>query len=119
MRYSTIGEVRDRFLGKLENVKAVGKGWEASCPVPEHGQGRGDRDPSLKIDERPDRLLIHCHGGCSPEQVVEVLGLTMADLFVRNDVVVPFDPESRRQSRAATSRDEAITLESYAAFTGL
>ena len=35
------------WLERLENVRATGKGWEASCPLP--GHKHGDRDRSLTI----------------------------------------------------------------------
>src|SRR6185295_6535866 len=30
-----------------------------------------------------DRVLIYCHGGCTPQEVVHAMGLTLADLFVK------------------------------------
>jgi len=69
-------------LARLKNVKRVSAGWLASCPVPGHGRGRGDIHPSLSITEGADgSILLHCHAGCSPEQIVAAIGLTMSDLF--------------------------------------
>jgi putative DNA primase/helicase len=54
--------------------KRNGKGYLCRCPVPSHGRGHGDRRPSLSIADAPGgRLLIHCHGGCSPTDVLAVL----------------------------------------------
>jgi AAA domain len=72
-----LGNVVDR----LKNVRQEGGGYRASCPVPGHGKGRGDPDPSLTIKQDDGRVLINCFAGCEPEQVVEALDLSMADLF--------------------------------------
>jgi len=43
------------------------------CPVTSHGQGRGDRSPSLSVTQRDGRVLIHCHVGCSQRDLIEAL----------------------------------------------
>ena len=50
----------------------TGKG-NTHCPVPGHGKGEGDQDPSLSVDETNRKPLVHCNGGCSPEEVIVVL----------------------------------------------
>jgi hypothetical protein len=37
------------IASSLGNAKKVGGGYLASCPVPSHGQGNGDKHPSLSI----------------------------------------------------------------------
>jgi len=52
--------------------------WLASCPVVDHGQGNGDRNPSLSVTDADGKLLMKCHGGCSQHDVwaaVRDLGL--------------------------------------------
>jgi len=52
--------------------------WLASCPVVDHGQGNGDRNPSLSVTDADGKLLLKCHGGCSQNDVwaaVRDLGL--------------------------------------------
>ena len=52
--------------------------WLASCPVVDHGQGNGDRNPSLSVTDSDGKLLLKCHGGCSQNDVwaaVRDLGL--------------------------------------------
>lgn len=72
----------DRVLGGLEAVKRNGSGWSARCPCPSHGQRRGDRNPSLAVSEGDDgRALVACHAGCTAEEVVGALGLSLRDLF--------------------------------------
>jgi len=43
------------------------------CPVPSHGKGRGDRNPSLRIGDGETRLLVHCFSGCDARDVLDVL----------------------------------------------
>lgn len=62
-------------LAKLKAVGKSGTGWMAECPA------HVDRHPSLSVSEGQDgRVLIHCHAGCPPENVVAAIGLTIADL---------------------------------------
>jgi putative DNA primase/helicase len=67
----------ERVLSKLPTAKSVaGGGWVAKCP------GHRDRAPSLKIDEGSDgRALLRCHAGCTTEQIVSGMLLTMRDLM--------------------------------------
>ena len=63
------------LLRRLERVSKTHTGWMARCPAHE------DKDPSLSISLGEDgRLLVHCFAGCSNEQIVQVMGLTMAAL---------------------------------------
>jgi hypothetical protein len=45
----------------------------ALCPVPSHGKGRGDRNPSLRVGDGQLRLLVHCYGGCDRRDVLDEL----------------------------------------------
>ena len=37
--------------------------------------------PSLSLTDGESRVLLHCHRGCDKDEILAVLGLTMADLF--------------------------------------
>jgi hypothetical protein len=69
--YRNDGEAADvaRALGGHRN----GSGWLCRCPVPSHGQGRGDRTPSLSIHDGEARLLLRCFAGCDPRDVLDEL----------------------------------------------
>ena len=68
------------FLGKFEGVQQSGGGWIARCP------SHGDDNPSLSIARGEDgRWLVHCHAGCTAEQVVESVGLKLRDLMPSNE----------------------------------
>jgi hypothetical protein len=65
----------EELLGRLERVRRSGTGAMACCPAHE------DRNPSLSVARGDDRILVHCHAGCTTEQVLLALGLTWADLY--------------------------------------
>jgi len=50
-----------------------GNGWLVSCPCPNHGSGRGDRNPSLSVSDGEDRLLLRCFAGCEFEDIIDAL----------------------------------------------
>ena len=67
----TVGE----FVERLE-AKPCGKGWKAKCPAHE------DHKASLSISEGGDgRVLLNCFTGCTAEDIVAALGLSVKDLF--------------------------------------
>ena len=43
------------------------------CPVPSHGRGRGDHNPSLRLTDGDTRLLVHCYSGCDRLAVLDEL----------------------------------------------
>ena len=57
----------------LGNAKKVNGNWLASCPVPGHGRGNGDKNPSLSIKEDNSKYLFHCHGGCDQHSVFDAV----------------------------------------------
>lgn len=64
----------EQIAKTLGNAKKVNGQWVASCPVPGHGRGNGDKNPSLSISEGPDgKPLFHCHGGCDQTTVFSVM----------------------------------------------
>lgn len=64
------------LLDQLEKCRRKGKGWMARCPA------HSDKTPSLSISEASDgKVLLHCHSGCSPEAVLDAVGLEWSDLF--------------------------------------
>lgn len=79
----------DQVLNPLQGVKQTGPNkWLARCPA------HDDRSPSLAIRVVDDRILIHCFSGCSVEQVVQFMGLQMADLFT-DRLANPYAPKPR------------------------
>ncbi|MBX3406393.1 MAG: bifunctional DNA primase/polymerase [Phycisphaeraceae bacterium] len=78
-----------RVLTRLRNVREAPSGWTACCP------SHDDQSPSLSVGiGEGGRVLVHCHAGCTAEQVVKAAGLEMVDLF-----------SSKRLRRATRSRE--------------
>ncbi|MFK5949325.1 MAG: CHC2 zinc finger domain-containing protein [Methylococcales bacterium] len=66
----------DRVIAVLDKVKKTGENkWLACCPA------HNDKSPSLAIKCIDGKILIHCFGGCSAQEIVESIGLTLADLM--------------------------------------
>jgi hypothetical protein len=64
----------EQIAKTLGNAKKANGQWVASCPVPSHGKGNGDKNPSLSININDDgKPLFHCHGGCSQEEVFSTI----------------------------------------------
>jgi len=47
----------------------------ARCPAHE------DRNPSLSVTRGDDKVLLHCHAGCSVESILTAAGMSTSDLF--------------------------------------
>ena len=58
--------------------KPSGKGFVCRCPA------HDDKTPSLSISEHCEKILLHCHAGCTPEAICSALGLKLSDLFAGN-----------------------------------
>ena len=64
----------EQIAKQLGNARRANGQWVASCPVPGHGKGNGDKNPSLSISINDDgKPLFHCHGGCSQEEVFNTI----------------------------------------------
>jgi putative DNA primase/helicase len=51
-----------------------GKGFLCHCPIPSHGRGHGDKNPSLSVSDGQDgKLLVKCFAGCDPRDVLAEL----------------------------------------------
>lgn len=59
----------ETILERLQGKRRNGTGWMALCPM------HADKNPSLSIDVRDGKILVHCHAGCSQERVLENLGI--------------------------------------------
>jgi hypothetical protein len=65
-----------RVVARLDELGSRGRGANRQCPA------HDDANPSLRIARgRNGGVVLHCHAGCTPEAVLDALGLTWADLF--------------------------------------
>lgn len=87
----------DNLLSRLEKVKRTSPtSWRACCPG-----HQGTNPTALSITEAEDgKVMLHCFRGCSPDEIVSAVGLTLSDLFPPDDKIgthdrprkLPFNP---------------------------
>lgn len=107
----------DGVLKCADNVRRVGSSWLVSCPVPGHGKGRGDVNPSVSVSEGDEgRALVECKAGCKSEEILAEWGLTWADLFEHHNGHRRRGSYTYPQTR---STDQPATLENYVTYVRL
>jgi 5S rRNA maturation endonuclease (ribonuclease M5) len=67
----TTGEL----LTRLEGVKKSGHNFAARCPA------HKDKHQSLSVGDGDQGVVVHCHAGCTVDEVTAALGLEVKDLF--------------------------------------
>jgi hypothetical protein len=67
----------EAFLSHCDKVRKTGPdSWIACCPA------HGDKNPSMTVRELDDgRVLLHCFGGCSVEEILRSVNLDFDALF--------------------------------------
>jgi len=73
------GSPIENLLPRLDQVKVTGPGrWKARCP------SHADENPSFSVKETDDgTILVKCWSGCSALEIMQAVGLSLADLFPR------------------------------------
>lgn len=83
-----------QFLDYFDRPRRGSKAWRARCPA------HADRLPSLSISEGTDgRILLRCFAGCTAEEIVSAMGLSLRNLF-------PDERPNRDALRVAKDRRE-------------
>ena len=63
-------------FNKLQGVRKLGENqWACQCPAHE------DSDPSFYIKKAEDRWLVHCHAGCTLDEICAALGINKSELW--------------------------------------
>ncbi len=107
-------EIAKRLGGAIRH----GRGWLARCPVPGHGQGRGDRNPSLSLaDGEGGRLLVTCFGGCAARDVLAEMRNRGLIAGRRDDWQLPPTPARDPLPVADAERKRAFALRLWEAAT--
>lgn len=95
----TINDIRERVTVTRETAD----GFQALCPA------HNDEHASLSIVQARDKVLLHCHAGCSAEQVCAAMDIKTSDLFT--------DSKPKRQNRlpdpAKSSQKESRVVAEY------
>lgn len=99
----------EAFVERLSKVlKTNSNRWQAVCPA------HNDKSPSLSITEAQDgRVLIHCHAGCNPLNIVESVGLGLSDLFPPDssiDVNIYNNPVIRNRQQQITADEWFVEI---------
>jgi putative DNA primase/helicase len=90
------------ILHLLKGVKGNGNQFTSLCPA------HSDKAPSLSISQKDNRILLHCHAGCSTEAIVMAMGLNLRDLFYKDDNGVHHIP-----NLTATKKREIVAVYDY------
>lgn len=86
------------FLSLLNGTKKIGKNqYQSRCPAHE------DKNPSLSIAEKDDKILLHCHAGCSTQRILSVLNIDETELFQNDDSLDNFS-----KNRTFTKNNSSI-----------
>lgn len=88
-------------IARALHGKPISGGYMIRCPVPSHGTGKGDRNPSLMISDgkKPGCVLVHCYAGCEAADI-------LAALRKRNLVEAGIDGESYTPSAPVDPKHE-------------
>ncbi len=65
----------ENLLSRLTKVKGRAGNYVACCPAHE------DKSPSLAVKEQDGKIILHCFAGCSVDNIVGAVGMSMSDLF--------------------------------------
>lgn len=66
----------ESFLARFSKAKKSAKGWQVRCPA------HDDRQASLSIAIKDQKILLHCHAGCEIAAILAAVGLETKDLFL-------------------------------------
>jgi hypothetical protein len=84
----------EEIVHALSGLKQAGNGQTAKCPA------HDDRHNSLSVKRAEDgKTILHCHAGCSVNQICSALGIEIRDLFDNQQI--------------ASRKEEWRVLESY------
>lgn len=66
----------DLVLERVQKARKVSAdSYMACCPA------HDDKSPSMRITQRDGRVLIHCMAGCTPDDILDAIGLKWNDLY--------------------------------------
>jgi hypothetical protein len=100
------------ILARLKDVRPNGAGWSAKCPAHEDGRN------SLTIHRRDGKWLVHCHAGCSWQEIVAAMGASPRDLFDpdggKGERGMPIPPNNPATVQPPTPQVDGLSVEQYA-----
>lgn len=70
----------EEIVQKFKKARKTGvNSYQCCCSA------HNDQKASLSITQKNNRILLHCFAGCSNESIVNSIGLTMKDLFIKEE----------------------------------
>jgi hypothetical protein len=103
----TLGQFKDLLAARGCQPTGAGSQLSARCPA------HADKTPSLSITEKPDRILIYCHAGCTLDAICGALGIEARELFFKSNG----NPASAPAPRAKSGFDWQRCLEAFTSDT--
>ena len=91
-------DIRD-FLSRLPSWEGPSASGEYKCKCPAHN----DRHASLSVTTGDKGIIFKCHAGCSKEQVLQAMGLTVKDLMAERTTSAPHGTPSPSPGKAGAS----------------
>lgn len=93
-RLLSLSELRGMLHGVVDNDN----GFSACCPA------HADKNPSLGVSEGGDgRILMHCHTGCTFEQICKALKVSQSQLRPRDTKPSPKNSATAAKTRSAAT----------------
>lgn len=85
------------FLNLLEGVEGDEPQWTAHCPCKKKHKNN-DKGRSLSIGLDGTKILLHCHTGCTAEDICGAIGIESKDLFTDAPTTTERTIEERRRT---------------------
>lgn len=60
-------------VAQILGGRREGRGYLCHCPVKTHGKQRGDKRPSLSVNDGDKGVILHCFAGCDPRDVIAAI----------------------------------------------
>jgi len=98
------------ILGGRRARHLLDGGYLTCCPVPSHGKGRGDRDPSLRISNGEHQLLVYCYAGCNPALI---LGELRHRGLLDGAAAQPRDKDAEEENRPGPNNKKPAAIAAY------
>ena len=93
----------DDLLARLKQVRENGtQSWVACCPA------HDDHNPSMSVTAKDGKILLHCHAGCTAEDICAALGIEVRDLFEDSDLRAGGRGPRPKGARSAVTMHSAV-----------
>jgi hypothetical protein len=82
----------DNILARLNGVQGSKGRYRSRCP------SHGSKSLTLALRESQDgSVLVHCHAGCTVQEIMSSIGLPMSELFPEGSVYTPKPKDTKKE----------------------